>query len=108
VPRPDGVAALERVRDEVDPLRRVLSLKTISPAARRVNAAIVARARSYASGRLLGELVRAAVHGGVVPLVELALGVEHLHGLLRRGAAVEVDQPAARRAPCATGSGSRP
>ena len=46
-------------------------------------------------GRLLGDLVRAAVHGGVVPLVELALGVENLARLLRGGAAVEVDEPAA-------------
>ena len=51
-------------------------------------------------GRLLGQLVRPAVHGGVVPRVELALGVEHLHGLLRGGTGVEIDQrvPVAHRA----------
>ena len=49
---------------------------------------------------LLGEEVRATVHGGVVLLVELPLGVEHRHRLLRRGAGVEVDQ----RPPAAHGA----
>ncbi len=51
-------------------------------------------------GRLLGKLVRSAVHGRVVPRVELALGVEHLQRLLRRRSGVEIDQ----RVPVAHGT----
>ena len=43
-------------------------------------------------GRLLGELVRAAVDGGVVLLVEGALGVEDRRRLVRRRPRVEVDE----------------
>jgi len=43
-------------------------------------------------GRFLGEGVNAPVHIGVVPLVVVALRVQHPQRLLRRGGAVEVDQ----------------
>ena len=46
-------------------------------------------------GGLLHQLVRAAVHGAVGGGQEASFGVEHLHGLLRRRAGVQVGQPLA-------------
>ena len=70
-------------------------VKTTSSAGAPMNDAMVARAASKSSVRLLGELVRAAVHRGVVLLVERALGVEHRRRLVRRRPRVEVDERAA-------------
>ena len=55
-------------------------VNTSSSGAAPTNAAMRARARLVGVGGLLGQLVRAAMHGRVVLLEELALGVEHRRG----------------------------
>ena len=92
-----GVA--ERVRHEVDGLGGVLGEHQLAVGG--TDQAGDGRARGLVGvGGLLREQVRAAVHGRVVPLVEVPLGVEDRVGLLGRGPRVEVDQPvpAAHRA----------
>ena len=87
-------ALRERVGDEVDPLGGVLGehhLVRVGPDERRDPRA----GRLVGVGGLLGELVRAAVHRGVVLLEERPLGVEHLPRPLGGRPRVEVDQGAA-------------
>jgi len=86
-----GVA--HRVGDEVDRLGGVLGEHHL-PDGRPHEPGHGRAGRFVGVGRLLRELVGAPVDGGVVPLVVLALRVQHAGGLLRRGARVEVDQPA--------------
>ena len=68
-----GVA--EGVGDEVDALGGVLGEHHLVRVGRHERG-------DPRPGGLLGELVRAAVHRGVVPLQERPLGVEHLPGPL--------------------------
>ena len=103
--RSGGVA--ERVRDEVDPLGGVLGEDDLAGIGADERGDPRSR-RLVGVGGLLGELVRAAVHGRVVLFEERPLGVEHLPGTLRRGPGVQVDQRLARPARCAPGSGSPP
>ena len=83
------------VRHQVDPLRRVLREHDL-PVARGVNEAPHLRPRVFvARRRPRGELVDAAVHVRVVPLVVRVHGFEDGDGLLRRRAVVEIDEIAA-------------
>ncbi len=81
----------ERVGDEVDRLGGVLGEDDL--VGRRADERRDGRAgRLEVVGRLLGELVRPAVHRRVVLLVERPLGVEHRDRLVRRGPGVEIDE----------------
>ena len=91
-PSAAGGGVGERVGDEVERLGGVLGEHHLVGPAPRRTAATCRRARLVGVGGLLGELVRAPVDRGVVPLVELPLGVQHLHRLLRGRPRVEVDQ----------------
>ncbi len=82
----------EGVRDQVDRLGGVLGEHQLA----RLRAQEVGDALTgvlVGVGGLLREEVRTAVHRGVVPRVEAALGVQHRGGLLRRCPGVQVDQP---------------
>jgi hypothetical protein len=85
----DQVDALGGVLDEDDLVRPATDERS-DPGPRRL----------VEVGGFLGQLVRATVYGGVVQRVVVALGVEDLDRLLRRGARVEIDEavPVADRA----------
>lgn len=92
VARAEPVCVAQPVRDEVDALRGVLGehdlvLVGTDEVRDRAPRALV-RLR-----RLAGQLVGAAVHGGVVPEVEVPFGVQDLERFLRGGPGVEVDEP---------------
>ena len=92
VAAPTAVRAVgEGVGDEVDRLGRVAGEDDLVGPRPDEARDGVAR-RLVGVGALLGELVGTAVHGRVRALVEVALGVEHLAGLVRGRTRVEVDQ----------------
>ena len=61
-------------------------VNTISPGSAPMNAATCGPGALVGVRGLLAQLVRGPVGGGVVPLVEVALGVQDLARLLRGGA----------------------
>src|SRR3954468_12443254 len=82
----------ERVGHEVDALGGVAGEDDLAVVLGPDEAGDLGPGRLVEVGRLLGQLVRAAVHGGVVVLVEVPLGVEDGARLLRGRPGVEVDQ----------------